>query len=253
MSFPPTPAEIGLTPELTRELAASGTLRAAINLGNPILAQRGPGGAPVGVSIDLSHAFAQVLGVPLAMTVFDVAADSVNAVTHDRADIGFFAIDPLRGAGIAFTAAYVVIEGAYLVREGSPLHSMDAVDVPGHRIVVGQGSAYDLFLTRQIRQATLVRTTSSQAVVDHFVRDGMEVAAGVRQQLESDAKRLGGLRLLPGHFMLIQQAMGLPKGRSPQALAVLHRFVERAKASRFVAQALARHRIEGAAVAAPAA
>lgn len=239
-----------ITPALRAAFTPTGRLRASINLGNPILAGRDPGtGEPAGVSIDLAREFARRLGVDIEWVVFDTAGKSVDAVTAEQADIGFFAVDPVRGAGIAFTAPYVLIEGAYLVKQGSSLQSNDAVDQAGHRVAVGQGSAYDLYLTRELAHAEIVRAPSSPAVVDTFLAQGLEVAAGVRQQLEADARRLGGLRLLPGRFMVIRQAMGLPKGRDAQAAAYLSDFVENMKASGFVAQALARHGIQGASVA----
>jgi polar amino acid transport system substrate-binding protein len=234
-------------------LAPRGVLRASINLGNPILAHVDAAtGEAGGVSVDLARALAQRLGVPLELAVFKTAAASVEAVTSEQADIGFFAIDPLRGAGIGFTAAYVLIEGCYLVSDGSPLHDNAEVDRAGTRVVVGQGSAYDLYLTRELKRATIVRAPSSQTVVDQFVAQGCEVAAGVKQQLEGDAKRFAGHRLLPGRFMVIQQAMGLPKGRGEAARLALAAFVEEMKASGLIADALARHRIAGATVAPPA-
>jgi polar amino acid transport system substrate-binding protein len=241
-----------MTPIASR-FTPTGRLRAAINLGNPILAGRDPAtGEPTGVSIDLARAFAQRLGVEVEFVVFDTAGKSVEAVTQEQADIGFFAVDPLRAAGIAFTAPYVLIEGAYLVRDASPLRDNAEVDREGRTVVVGKGSAYDLFLTREIRHATLVRAPTSPAVVDTFVERNADVAAGVKQQLEADARRIGGLRLLPGRFMVIEQAMGTPKGRGAEAAAFLARFVEDMKASGFVADALARHGIQGASVAPPA-
>ena len=123
------------------------------------------------------------------------------------------------------------------------------VDSPANRVVVGKGSAYDLYLSRELKQAQILRSPSSQTVVDTFIEAGAEVAAGVKQQLEADALRVGGVRLLPGRFMVIQQAMGLPKGRGDAAAALLRRYVEDMKASGFVAQALQRHGIQGATVA----
>jgi polar amino acid transport system substrate-binding protein len=237
-------------PEVTAALAPAGRLRASINLGNPILARRDPAsGEAVGVSVDLARSLADQLGVPLALLTFDAAAKSVDAVKGDQADIGFFAIDPLRGEGIRFTAAYVLIEGAYLVRQGSPLTNNAEVDRPGTRVMVGKGSAYDLFLTREIKAAELLRAPTSPKVVDEFLATGADVAAGVKQQLEADAARLPGLRLLPGRFMVIEQAMGLPAARSETAVRFLAGFVESAKASGFVAAALQRHNIQGAVVA----
>jgi polar amino acid transport system substrate-binding protein len=238
------------SPAILHAFAPQGVLRASINLGNPILAHRDPATGEVGgVSVDLARAFAQRLGVPVEWVVFDAAGKSVEAVTAERADIGFFAVDPLRGQGIRFTAPYVLIEGAYLVRDDSPLQSNDEVDRSGQRVIVGQGSAYDLYLTRELKAATIERAPTSPAVVDHFVAVQADVAAGVRQQLEADAARLGGLRLLPGRFMVIQQAMGVPLSRGEAAAQELAAFVEEAKASGLVAQALARHGIQGASVA----
>lgn len=236
--------------EITKAFAPTGRLRASINLGNPILASADPAtGAPRGVSVDLSRALARRLGLEVEFLVSDTAAKSVEAVRGEKADVGFFAIDPLRGEGIAFTAPYVLIEGAYLVRNDSPLKDNSEVDRPGRTVMVGKGSAYDLFLTREIKAATLLRAASSPAVVDTFIAERADVAAGVKQQLEADAARLGGLRLLPGRFMVIQQAMGLPKTRGSEAAAFLAAFVEEMKASGFVAAALARHGIQGATVA----
>lgn len=238
-----------ISPALVTAFAPSGTLRASINLGNPILANKHPVSyQPVGVSIDLAHEFARRLGVGVELVVFDKAAASVDAVRAERADIGFFAIDPARSEGLRFTAPYVLIEGSYLVRDGSELQDNAEVDTPGHRIAVGAGSAYDLFLTRELKAATLVRAPTSPAVVDLFLSQQLEVAAGVKQQLEADARRVGGVRLLPGRFMAIEQAMGVPKDRLA-ARAWLGGFIEEMKASGFVAEALRRHGIEGAAVA----
>jgi polar amino acid transport system substrate-binding protein len=239
-----------LDTEALARLSPSGTLRASINLGNPILAGRDAASGELrGVSVDLARELAQRLGVALQLLAFDTAAQSVQAVTDEQADIGFFAIDPLRGAGISFTAPYVLIEGCYLVRDDSPIRSNDEVDRAGRSVVVGKGSAYDLFLTRELKQAAIVRAASSQAVVDTFMQGQADVAAGVKQQLQADARRIGGVRLLDGRFMVIQQAMGTPKGRGAAAATHLSAFVEAMKASGFVAAALARHGIQGASVA----
>ena len=235
--------------QLTLEFAPTGTLRAAINLGNPILANQNADGQPYGISIDIATELARRLNVPLTMLVGQTAAQSVEAVTQETADFGFFAIDPVRGKGIAFTAPYVLIEGSYLVPNDSPFTTNDQVDQAGIRIAVGKGSAYDLFLTREIKNAEIQRAPSSPTTVDFFLSEQLEVAAGVKQQLEMDAKRLPNLRLLPGRFMVIEQAMGLPKTRSPEAQAYLKQFVEDLKASGFVSQSMARHNIQGAAVA----
>jgi polar amino acid transport system substrate-binding protein len=162
--------------------------------------------------------------------------------------VAYVAIDPIRGAGIHQTPPYVVIEGAYMVPTDSPIHENGQVDRDGVRVVVGQGSAYDLFLTRELRHAAIVRAPSSPTVVETMLTQKLEVAAGVRQQLEADARRQPGLRMLDGRFMVINQAMGTPKGREAGG-RYLDEFIQEMKASGFVAQALERNHIEGAAVA----
>lgn len=239
-----------LPTELIQKLCPTGVLRAAINVGNPILAHRDKTtGSVSGVSIDLAHELARRLGVEVELSVFDTAAESVEAVSGNQADVGFFAIDPKRGEALLFTAPYVLIKGAYLVRENSPILSMEEVDQPGIKVVVGQGSAYDLHLSRTLAHAQIVRAPNSPAVVDFFLNKGLDVAAGVRQQIEADAARLGGLRLLDGHFMQIQQAMGTPRSRGEGAAAFVRRFVEDMKKQGFVAEALTRHDIRGAEIA----
>jgi polar amino acid transport system substrate-binding protein len=233
--------------------APTGALRASINVGNPILARRDPTtGEPAGVSVDLAREFAQRLGVAVEFVVFSSAAASVEAVTADQADIGFFAIDPARGEGLRFTAPYVLIEGSYLVPDSSPLADNEQVDAAGHRISVVAGSAYDLFLTREIRQAEIVRFERAAASIAAVRAGEVDVVAGIRRLLEDEAEREPGVRVLPGRFMVIQQAMGTPAGRGPEAQATLAEFVEQMKASGFVANALARHHIVGAVVADPA-
>ena len=234
--------------EAVAELAPGGKMRAAINFGNPILATRDASGGAQGVSVDLAREAARRLGRPVELVLFNSAGNVTDAVKAREVDIAFVAIDPVRGADMEFTAPYVIIEGAYLVRNGSPLARNDDVDRPGTRIAVGRGSAYDLYLTRALKSATLVRAPTSPLVTDVFLAENLDVAAGVKQQLEADAKRVGGVRLLPGHFMVIEQAMAVPKGRAA-AQAWLAAFVEEMKATGFVDAALKRHRIEGAVVA----
>lgn len=241
---------MSIDPAVIQAFTPTGVLRASINLGNPILAHADPTtSAAGGVSVDLARAFAQRLGVELELVVFDAAGKSVDAVGNEQADIGFFAIDPLRGAHIAFTAPYVLIEGSYLVRADSALQHNDEVDGAGLRVVVGKGSAYDLYLTRELKSAQILRAPTSPTVVQTFLEENADVAAGVKQQLEADSRAQRGLRLLPGRFMVIQQAMGCPKSRGEEAARVLGDFVEEMKAGGFVAQALQRHGIQGAGVA----
>ena len=248
----PTKQVLQFDNTMIQSFAPTGKLRAGINVGNPILAKLDAvTQKPVGVSVDLATELAKRLGVPVEYVVFDAAGKSVEALSTEKVDIGFFAVDPMRADAIAFTAPYVLIEGSYLVHKNSPLQRNEEVDRPQHSIVVGKGSAYDLFLTREIKQAKLVRSPTSPTVVDMFVAEKHDVAAGVKQQLELDAKRLPDLRLLPGSFMVISQAMGVPKKRGTEAERFLRTFVEDMKASGFVQQALERHKIEGASIAPP--
>ncbi len=231
------------------QLTPTGKLRAAINYGNAVLARRDAAtGELGGVSVDLARELARRLGVEIQLVPSDAANKSVEAIRNKQVDVGFFAIDPLRGADTDYTAAYVVIEGTYVVPQASGIKVNADVDKPGTRIAVAAKSAYDLFLSRGIKRATLVRTATSAGVVDMFVAQKLEVAAGVKQQLEKDMRRVPGLRMLDGRFMEINQAMGTSKGRD-EGIKYLRAFVEEMKASGFVARALERHRIEGVAVA----
>ncbi len=230
------------------QLAPNGTLRAAINYGNPLLATRDANGEARGVSVDMARELARRLGVPLELVIYTAAGKVVEGIAVGAWDVGFFAIDPVRAADTDFTAAYLLIEGAYLVPEGSPIRRNEDVDRAGVRVAAAKGSAYDLYLTRALKQARLVHAPTSQAVTDMMLGRGLEVAAGVRQQMQADARRLPGLRLLDGRFMEIRQAMALPKGRAAGA-AYLRDFVEEMKASGFIAEALRRHGVDGAVVA----
>lgn len=235
---------------LVPQFAPTGVLRASLNMGNPVLAHsRTASEKPAGVSIDLARRLARELDVEVRLLEFPTAARSVEALAAGEADIGFMAIDPLRADSIEFTAAYAQIEGAYLVPQDSPLTANEQVDQPGATIVVGAGSAYELYLSRNIKQAQLLKVPTSEAVVTTMLEGRHPVAAGVRQQLESDAKRLGGVRVLDGRFMVINQAMAMPRDRSAEAHAYLADFVERMKREGVVAEALQRHGIEGAKVA----
>ena len=243
-----------INPALTSALAPYGILRACINLGNPILARSDASGVPVGVSVDLAHELARQLNLECQLVAVEKAAKSVEAVRNGTADIGFFAIDPARSEGLNFTAPYVLIEGSYLVRADSPITANDAVDREGVSISAGAGSAYDLFLTREIKAARIERVANAQAVVDALASGQVDVAAGIRKVLEDAAAEKGtagrpGLRLLPGRFMVIEQAMGLPAERGEVAAEALRGFVEALKANGFVARSMKKHGIASATVA----
>jgi polar amino acid transport system substrate-binding protein len=221
--------------DVVKDLAPGGTLRAAINLGNPVLAQGTPE-APSGVTVDLAHELARRAGLPLTLVPFDAAGKVVDALKRGAWDIAFLAVEPVRAAEIAFTAPYVIIEGVYLVPKDSPLKTVADVDRPGVRIGVNQASAYDLFLTRTLKHAELVRGESG---VDLFRERKLDAAGGVKQPLVAYAKEHPDVRVMEGRFMEIRQAMGVPQGRD-KAAAFLRTFVEEMKASGFIAEALKR-------------
>jgi polar amino acid transport system substrate-binding protein len=239
-----------LDPSLLNSFAPTGSLRVGINLGNPLLASL-DGDAPKGITVDIANHIASKLQLPIDFTCYQMAGATVDAVKAGGVDLVFVAIDPVRGADISYTPAYIQIEGAYMVKESSSLTKNEEVDVAGNEIVVGKGSAYDLYLTREIKQASLLRSANSQAVVDDFMSGAGNVAAGVKQQLESDAQRYEGLRILPGRFMVINQAIGIPKARVDfdKITAYLSGVIQELKASGFIAEAMLRHQVQGAKVA----
>ncbi len=233
----PTP-KTATTPELAKEFAPTGTLRMAVNYGNPVIVQKDPaGGPPRGVGGELARELARRLGVTLAYVDFDTAGKAADAVKLGAVDLVFLAVDPARAADIAFSAPYVQIEGTYMVPANSPLKAIGDFDRPGVRIAVGLKSAYDLFLTREIRQATLVRAPTSIAAVEKFRAEKLEAVAGVKNPLMAIAAKDPSMRVIEGNFMVIGQASGVPKARV-NAAAYLKDFIEEMKASGFVAKAL---------------
>ena len=232
-------------------LAPSGRLRAGINAGNTVLVQRDAAGAVRGPSIDIANELGHRLGVPVEFIIYETAAAVLAGKDADHWDVAFMAAEPERAAVIAFTAPYVFIDGTYLVRDGSPFHTVADLDKAGVRIAVGRGAAYDLALTRQLKAAVLVRAESSAGAVEVFLRDNLDTAAGVRQMLVDAQKTTPGLRVLPDSFTRIEQAMATTKGR-PAGARYLSAFIEDLKVSGFVRAALDRAGQSGAVVAPPA-
>ncbi|MFJ9579100.1 transporter substrate-binding domain-containing protein [Streptomyces sp. NPDC101191] len=221
---------------LVADLAPTGTLRASVNLGNPVLAQGTPE-APAGITVDLAREIGARLGVPVELLCFDAARKSYEAMATGRADLCFLAVDPAREAEVAFTAPYVVIEGVYAVPRDSALRTPQDVDAPGVRVGVKAGSAYDLHLTRALRHATPVRGAEG---VDVFVEQGLEAGAGIRQPMTAYVAAHPELRLIEERFMEIRQAVGTTVARAPETVAFLRATVEELKATGFVADALRR-------------
>ncbi|HSR77083.1 MAG TPA: ABC transporter substrate-binding protein [Xanthobacteraceae bacterium] len=239
-----------VSPDVLKDLAPTGKLRAAINLGNMVLAQKDPAtGQPKGITPDLARELGRRLGVPVELVPFDAAGKVFEAVKTGALDVMFLAIEPVRANEIAFTAPYVLIEGVYMVPKDSKIASVADVDRDGIRVGVSKNSAYDLYLTRTLKHATLVRGDNGIAL---FVKDKLDAAGGVKQPLVAYAKTNPNVRILDGRFMEIRQAMGTPKGRGDAGARYLGAFIEEMKASGFVADALKRSNQPDAAVAPPA-
>lgn len=218
-------------------LAPTGVLRASINLGNAVLTN-GSVDDPAGITVDLARELAGRLGVPLELVLWDAARKSVDAVRDGLADVCFLAVDPERAEELAFSAPYVLIEGAYAVPEGSPMRNVGDVDRPGVRVGVKQGSAYDLHLSRTLEHADVVRGSDG---VDVFAERGLEVAAGIRQPLEAYVAEHPGLRVLDGSFMQIPQAVAVSRRRDDAAVGWVAAMVDELIGSGWVAHALTRH------------
>lgn len=235
-----TATAIAQTPppaDAAKDLAPTGTLRVAINLGNVVLAQKDENGQPKGITVDLARELGKRLAVPVQLVPFDAAGKTFEAVQAGAIDVLFLAIEPVRANEIAFSPPYVIIEGVYMVPKESPIASNDDVDRPGVRIGVNRGSAYDLYLTRTLKQAQLVRSANG---MESLVTDKLEAAAGVKQAIVAFASTRPELRVIDGRFMEIRQAMGTPKGREAGA-RYLHGFIEEMKRTGFVAEAVKRH------------
>ena len=238
-----------MNPDLRSELAPSGTLRAAINLANFLLVTgRSPGGDPEGVAPDMAAAIAKRLEVPIAYVPYATPSELADAATDDMWDIGLIGAEPARAETIAFTAAYTEIEATYLVPPDSDLRAIEDVDREGVRIAVADGSAYDLYLSRNLERAELVRASGLDGSLDLFAEQKLDALAGLRPRLLSDVGRLPGGRILDGRFTAVQQAVGTPRPRERGA-AFLAEFVEEAKASGLVQRLIDRHGVRGLSVA----
>jgi polar amino acid transport system substrate-binding protein len=240
-----------MTPEIKAQLAPHGVLRAGINMSNFLLVTgRSASGDPEGVSPSMARAIADRLGVPIQYVPFPKPGELADQAGKDVWDIGLIGAEPARAEKIAFTAAYAEIEATYLVPAGSPLKAIADVDKPGIRIAVAARSAYDLWLERNIKHATLVRSNSLSSAMDQFVAEKMDALAGLRPGLLTDAQKVPGSVILPGQFTAVQQAVGTSKA-NVAAAAWLHDVVEEAKASGLVATFIAQHKVNGLSVAPP--
>ena len=241
-------------PATKAELAPTGTLRAGINYNNPLLARRDAAtGELSGIAVDLSRELGRRIGAPVQLIPYDAAGRLSGAVKTGAWDIAYLAVDPARAAEIDFTAPYIELEGTYLTPAGSPLQRIEDVDREGVRIAVTAKSAYDLFLSRDLKHAQLVRAATTPESIDMMMAQKLDAVAGVKAALVTSARQIPGSRVLNGHFMTIPQAAGIPRGR-PAAARFVRQFIEEMKASGFVAEALTRHGLQrdDASVAPPA-
>jgi polar amino acid transport system substrate-binding protein len=238
--------------DVISQLAPTGVLRAGINLSNFLLVTgKSPTGDPVGVSPDMAAEIAQRLGVPVKYAPFKTPGELADAADTGAWDIGLIGAEPQRAEKIAFTAAYCEIEATYMVPAGSPLKTIADVDKPGIKIAVTGRAAYGLWLDRNIKAATLVRTDSLDSAYEKFVADKLDALAGLRPRLITDVKKLPGARILEGQFTAVQQAIGTARKNAAGA-AWLRTFAEEAKASGLVARLIERHKVVGLSVAPPA-
>lgn len=241
-----------ITSEARAALAPGGKLRVGINHSNFLLVDPGsPHGAPTGIAPDLALELGRHLGVPVEFVSFDAAGKTADAIRDAAVDAGFLASEAERASVIEFSSAYLELPATYLVPAGSPLRSLSEVDRPGVRIAVSGRSAYDLYLTRTLVSAQLVRAEGIPASFKLFVDQKLDALAGLGPGLLSDAQKLPGSRLLDGQFTAVQQSIGVPKKRAAAA-KVLREFVEDAKRSGLVAQLVEKHGVKGVNVAPPA-
>lgn len=237
------------SPAARADLAPTGTLRAGINYGNMILAQKDKAtGESRGPAIDLTRELGKRLGVPVELVAYTSVGTMVDGAKAGAWDIAFLGADPARAGEISFTAAYLELETTYLVPAGSRLLTIADVDQAGVRVAAPARAAYELYLSRSLQRANLVRAKDGDAAIELLAQGKVEALAGLRQALVAVAEKMPGSRMLDGRFMAVQQAVGIPKGREA-GLAYLRAFVEEAKASGLVAQSIEKTGFRGVSVA----
>lgn len=237
-----------LSPAAKAELTPTGKLRVGINYGNFLLVTKHSDSEYTGIAVDLGRELGKRLGVSVELVPFATAGKLADAVKAGAWDVAFLGNEPQRAGDIAFSPPYLEIEATYLVPAGSKIRTIEEVDRKGVRIATAVNSAYDLYLSRNLKQATLVRANAIQGSYDVFVKDKLEVLSGLKPRLLTDAKTLPGSRVLEGRFTVVQQSVGTPQGR-PTAAKYLNEFAQDVKTSGFVAQAIARHAVSGVTVA----
>jgi polar amino acid transport system substrate-binding protein len=209
---------LDVTPAVRAELAPTGKLRAGINYGNFVLATKDPvTGEPRGIAVQLAREIGSRLEVPVELISFETAGRMADAVKTGAWDIAFLANEPERANEILFTPPYLEVEAGYLVPPGSHIQNIADLDYPGVRIGIATKSAYDLFLTRTLRNAMLFRAQGMQGSYDLFVSDRLDALAGIKPWLAMMVEKLSGSRVLDGCFMAVQQCIGTPRGRDAGA------------------------------------
>ncbi len=227
------------------ELSVPGTLRVGINLGNILLVTgTAPDGAPQGVAPDMAAALAERLGVGLSCVTYATPGELADGLARDEWDVGLIAVEPKRAESIAFSDAYVEIEATYLVPAGSPLTSVEQVDRPGVRIAVCDRAAYDLYLSRTLKNAELCRARGLAGAYELFVAEKLDALAGLVPALQENAASLPGSKVLPGRYMSVLQAIGTkPQNKALQA--IIAEFIDGAVSSGLVAGLIEKHGVAG--------
>jgi polar amino acid transport system substrate-binding protein len=237
-----------VSPAVRTELAPTGKLRVGLNMSNFLLtATDAATGKPRGLAADMGLELGKRLGVPVELVPFPNPGAVADAARTGVWDVGFIGAEPQRANEIDFTAAYVEIEATYLVPPGSPIEAIPDVDRKGVRIAISDRSAYDLYLTRHLKHAELVRARGDD-VFKRFLSDKLDAMAGLRPGLVKNQANLPGSRILDGNFTTVQQAAGVPKGRAAGA-KYLREFIEDAKASGLVAKLIEKNNVRGLTVA----
>jgi polar amino acid transport system substrate-binding protein len=242
------PAQDAAAAAARQQLVPSGTLRVGVNLGNFLLVSKQGADGIGGIVPDLAQELARRLGVAVKLVTYPQAGPVADAATTGAWDVAFIGAEPQRASAIDFTEPYIEIEATYLVPDGSPIRSVAEVDRKGVRIAVASRSAYDLWLARNIKLAELVRAEGIEGSYQLFVKQKLEVLAGLKPRLLQDREKLPGARILEGRFTAVQQAIGTPKGR-PAAAAYLRDFAKDIKASGLIARLIERHNVQGVSVA----
>jgi polar amino acid transport system substrate-binding protein len=235
--------------DVKQELAPSGKLRVGLNYGNFLLVLKDSAdGSPNGIAPDLGRELGKRLGVPVEFVKFPEAGQLADGVRDDKCDVGFLGAEPQRANEIAFTKAYLEIPVTFLVPPGSKIKSIAEVDQKGVRIAVSDRSAYDLYLSRNLKNATLVRAKGIEGSYQAFLKDRLEVLAGLKPRLTSDAEKTPGSRVLDGQVTGVQQACGTTRKRLAGA-KYLQEFIEDVKRSGLVAKTIDKHGVKGVNVA----